>query len=465
MHRASMLVASALLAGSAFAQWNPNAGQWGKNDPAHIRVMTWNVQDVLCSSNSTKSNGVNRWNGVVRIVAALQPDVLILQECGDNNAYSGSGTVDTVANLTTVLNLFRNGGNDPFVAGNPAVTSYLKAFVPSYDLPYILVSDQHDNYNRNVIMSRYPFADLNGDGKAYVTNIIVAADAYAPGGTGGLRGYAFAEIDLPDGVYAGDIVIGNGHLKAGGSADDRQQRLVAAQNITYYIDYLFNGAGTGTPDPNAKIADFPFVTSILGPHTPVIWGGDMNEDENSNGRKGPVEWMAHAALSGGTDGTDKDRGDSAYDAAVEPFTGSRNTQSSSKLDYLMFQNSVAAPAVQFVFNAGAIPSGKHPFPVSTYPGAPSLASSASDHRPVIVDFVLPLAPPACPGDMNGDTSIDVLDFLDFIDAFGQCEQQPGPCVPAGSTIDADFNGDTSVDVLDFLDFIDAFGQNEGPCPG
>ncbi len=63
----------------------------------------------------------------------------------------------------------------------------------------------------------------------------------------------------------------------------------------------------------------------------------------------------------------------------------------------------------------------------------------------------------CPGDYNGDTDSDVLDFLDFFDDFGNCENQPGPC----GVYDADFNGDTSVDVLDFLDFFDAFGTGCG----
>ncbi len=60
----------------------------------------------------------------------------------------------------------------------------------------------------------------------------------------------------------------------------------------------------------------------------------------------------------------------------------------------------------------------------------------------------------CLADYNGDTAPDVLDFLDFLDDFGSCENQPAPC---GSTANADFNGDTIIDVLDFLDFLDAFG--------
>ena len=60
----------------------------------------------------------------------------------------------------------------------------------------------------------------------------------------------------------------------------------------------------------------------------------------------------------------------------------------------------------------------------------------------------------CPSDVNADFTVDILDFLDFIDDFSSCENQPAPC---GAVIDADYNGDTFVDILDFLDFIDAFG--------
>ncbi|MCC6856135.1 MAG: hypothetical protein IT189_08755 [Microbacteriaceae bacterium] len=62
---------------------------------------------------------------------------------------------------------------------------------------------------------------------------------------------------------------------------------------------------------------------------------------------------------------------------------------------------------------------------------------------------------SCPSDVNADFTVDILDFLDFIDDFSTCELQPGPC---GNVVDADYNGDTFVDILDFLDFIDAFAS-------
>ena len=39
---------------------------------------------------------------------------------------------------------------------------------------------------------------------------------------------------------------------AGGSTSDQDQRRTAAQNIAYYLDAIYNGMGTGIPDPNGK---------------------------------------------------------------------------------------------------------------------------------------------------------------------------------------------------------------------
>lgn len=69
-------------------------------------------------------------------------------------------------------------------------------------------------------------------------------------------------------------------------------------------------------------------------------------------------------------------------------------------------------------------------------------------------FFIGTNPRVCAADYNGDTLVDILDFLDFFDDFGGCLFEPAPC---GSISNADLNGDTFVDILDFLDFLDAFG--------
>lgn len=376
------------LTAACHAQWDPDHGLWSKSDIADLRVMTWNTQDGLCSSNA-KVEGYNDWCALARIVAAMKPDMLILQECGDNNGEGTGNGVDSPDTLSAVLGLFLHGGKDPY-HGNAQVTAYIQKYAPDFDLPYRFVSAQTDGYNRNVILSRYPFKDLNGDGKPTLSDIqTVSADLYAPGGNGQIRGFAWAEIDLPDSLYGGDLVLGTAHLKSGDTQSDLAQRLKAAQNVAYYVDYMFNGAGTGSPDPRGKIADSPNITRVLGARTPLIWGGDFNEDELANNRRGPAEWLTQASLAGGADGADRDRTDAGFDDARELFTGSRSTWGSSKLDYLCWQDSIATLRRAWIFDSG-LTDAQMPAELKGYAGgAWQTTHMASDHRPVIADFALP----------------------------------------------------------------------------
>ncbi|MEA5557687.1 hypothetical protein [Nodularia spumigena] len=61
--------------------------------------------------------------------------------------------------------------------------------------------------------------------------------------------------------------------------------------------------------------------------------------------------------------------------------------------------------------------------------------------------------PECQANYNADCTVDVLDFLDFLNDFSACTDQPLPC---GTTGNADFNEDGVVDILDFLDFLNVF---------
>ncbi len=385
-------------AATAHAQWNPSTGQWLKTDSRDLRVMVWNIHDEVCSTN-TKAEGLNGWCAAARIVAAMQPDVLVMEETGDNSGNGTGSGVDSVATLTTTLNLFLHGGTDTF-NGNVAVGAFVQKYAASYDLPYVYVSTIDDGFNRNIIMSRYPFTDLTGDTKSVIPSFTMLAASYAPGGTGGIRGFIFAEIDLPNASYGGNFVMGGGHLRSGSASSDLAERLTAGKNIAYFIDSMFNGLGGGTPDPASVVLDSPAATQILSPLTPVVWGGDFNEDEDTNGRDGPAMWMTRAltASPGGTDGTDRDRSDSTFDSSVDPINGNDSTFGSStghnKLDYICWQDSIAVARRTFTFNSTNYGAAAQPPQLSGYSGGAALASStASDHRPVIADFILPLPAP------------------------------------------------------------------------
>ena len=50
-----------LLVPALSAQWSPNQGQWGKLDDRHVRLMTWNVEDGVCSSNAKRISIIARF--------------------------------------------------------------------------------------------------------------------------------------------------------------------------------------------------------------------------------------------------------------------------------------------------------------------------------------------------------------------------------------------------------------------
>ncbi len=414
-----------LLVSTASAQWNPPTAQWGKVDPADLRVMTWNVQDNICSTQP-KDEGNNSWCALARLVAALKPDVLLLQEVGDNSGNGTGSGADSVSTLTTTLGYFLHGGTDTFL-GNVPITSWVQKYAPGYDLPYIFVSSETDGFNRNVLLSRYPFADLNGDSRATMSDIpsVTSGSAWAPGGDGGLRGFLFAEIDLPDATYAGDVVVGCAHLKSGGATSDHNQRIAAAQNVSYVVQYWYNGNGGSVPDPLGRIADSPAATSVLGANTPVVLGGDWNEDELANGAtRGPASWLESAQTIGGaTDGPDRDLTDSTADSAVHYFSGSDASHSSgSKLDYLMWQDSIATLRLSAIFIAGSNPGAAQPPECIGFAGgANGVTNAASDHRPVFADLRLPVV------DCNGNGVADTTDIANGTSVDTNANQIPDSC--------------------------------------
>lgn len=398
------------------AQWDPPAGEYGKDHAGALRVMTWNVQDGICRTND-KADPANNWAALTRIVAALRPDVLVLQETGDNEG-NGTGTgVDSVSQLMTTLGLFLRGGSDPFEGGT--ATEFVQKHAPGYDLPYAFVSSDDDGFNRNAILSLHPFQDLNGDGKPTLSNVPSILSHLYVSGTGqpGPRGTPWAEIDLPDGLHTIDLVVACSHLKSGSTAADQAERIDAGQRIAYYVDFLLNGGGTGVPDPFSKVQDSPAATSLIGDGALVVHAGDFNDKvfPAPDGVRWSA-WAANADGAGAPDGPDADRTDMAVDDAREPFTLSKVTQGSSKLDYVTWEDSLAAPANEFVFHSGSIPPGAFPPELLSFFSPSGASSIASDHRPVIVDFLLPSAdcdrdgvPDAEEPDFDGDGAIDDCD--------------------------------------------------------
>ncbi|MBU0641183.1 MAG: hypothetical protein KKB50_20175 [Planctomycetes bacterium] len=165
-----------------------------------------------------------------------------------------------------------------------------------------------------------------------------------------------------------------------------------------------------------------------------------------------------AEYTGGSDGTDRDRTDSTYDTAVHYFTGSRNTKSSSKLDYLARQDSIATLRLQFVFNTSGTPTGSLP-PEVLYFAFPSGASgTASDHLPVIIDVIL------CtltyePGDCNCDGAINGFDIDPFLLVLGGTPPYTDyyALYPDCDHMQADVNDDGAINGFDIDAFVALLG--------
>jgi len=122
---------------------------------------------------------------------------------------------------------------------------------------------------------------------------------------------------------------------------------------------------------------------------------------------------AAAASPGATDGTDRDRTDSAYDDSRDPFTNNRNTQgsgSNNKLDYICWQDSIATLRRSFVFRPSTMPTTATPPELAGYPGLWFNISSWTDHRAVVADFVLPV--PQVPSGHTLLTPADTSQNLD-----------------------------------------------------
>jgi len=432
--RALSLILAVSSAAAANAQFDPAEGQWGKLDPGHVRVMTWNVEDGVCSSNF-KTNSVGDWNAIVRILASMRPDILILQETADNSGNGTGSGLDSVPDMLTTIDLMFQGGMDPFRGGE--VSSYIQMFseASDYDLPHVFVSELSDfgfnnGFNRNVILSRWPFADLNGDGVSTYNDIPFLIAPFTSG-NGGIRGSQFAEIVLPDDQFGGDLVIGNAHFKSGGGSGNENQRVTAGKNVGYFIDNFYNGAGSGMVDPNNDIFDSPSPTMILDDLTPVIFGGDLNMDNdapllNPDNIKAAPEWLAEGPNEGGVDGSDRDRTDMAFDGARsriitfngQVVEGTPLTNSAGKIDHLIHQDSIITIANSFVFDAFEL-NGVFPAPVQTYPGQGfNVSRDAAAHLPVIVDYIFPEPVETLPADLDGDGTVGSGDLGILLAAWG-----------------------------------------------
>ncbi len=86
------------------------------------------------------------------------------------------------------------------------------------------------------------------------------------------------------------------------------------------------------------------------------------------------------------------------------------------------------------------------------PGSPPIVHVSFTYGPETQEFDVPVGAP-CPGDLDGDGSVGIVDFLTLLGGWGPCLVPCPPCV-------ADIDGDCTVGIIDFLTLLGAWG----PCP-
>lgn len=142
------------------------------------------------------------------------------------------------------------------------------------------------------------------------------------------------------------------------------------------------------------------------------------------------------------------------------YTFSTNSDDGSRLyigDRLVVNNDYLHGMVT-VSNTIDLKAGKHRIRVDFFErggGAGLIVSVAGPgvpNQPIPASMLSTL----CLADLTGEGDVDIIDFLEFMDAFAACDGSEAPCY--SNDINVDVNGDGRIDILDFLDFIGALGD-------
>ena len=312
--------------------------------PTDLRFVTYNIyQDsIFADTNSTQAAKFSR------VVRALQPDVLNLQEIYNHSASQTASLMNAILPLD-------NGA-----------TWY--AF-QSFD---------------NVLVSKYPL-------------MMTAADTIPePNSTS----YAMALVNLPDAQFATDFYFMDAHFKCcgnTGSTEDAQRQRQADALANWMRDARSPGGHVNLPagTPMVVAGDLNLVGSPQ-PLDTLLTGNIINE--GTYGMDSPPDW----------DGTDLADAHPLQNASGPDDYTWRNDPSGysrSRLDYVLYTDSVVDITNYFVLNTVSMTSTERTA-TGVQTNDVTLTSSNYDHLPVVVDFRFPSEP----GDYNSDGKVNGADY-------------------------------------------------------
>ena len=334
----------------------PEPGQTGtfidRQQATDLRVVSYNV----LSDTIFPDNDPVQAEKFVRVVNALDPDILNLQEINRS-------AVDVVDLMNSIA---------PLTSG----------------------SWQAHQGRDNVIVSKYPLSMTETD--------TVPA---------GQREQAIALVDLPDEQFGEDFYFLNNHYKCCGNVgssedDDRQQQSDAIVN--WIRDARTPGGSVDLP-PGTPIAVVGDLNIVGGPQ-PLNTLVDGNIiDESTYGSDSPPDWDGSSLTDAHPLHNGSGPDDYTWRNDNSPFDPGR-------LDYIIYSDSALDVGNQFVLNtvdmsaAELAATGLQQFDITV-----DLVGDVYDHLPVVVDFrVFDFAD----SDFNFDRLVDNLDLATWEAGYG-----------------------------------------------
>jgi endonuclease/exonuclease/phosphatase family metal-dependent hydrolase len=323
--------------------------------PTDLRVMSYNVHEDSIFPNTSASQAAK----FSRVIRALVPDVINLQEIYDHTSAEVAGLMNNLLPL-----------------GAGATWHAHQAF-------------------DNVIVSRFPLSLQR-------TNTIPASP----------RSIAVALVDLPNENYATDFYFMNNHFKCcgdvGGSEDADRQRQADAL-VNWMRDARTPGGSVNLPSgtPMSVVGDLNLVGS-LNPLNTLLTGNIVNE--TIYGIDSPPDWdgspLADARpLHNGMGPADYTWRDDA--SSFDP----------GRLDFMLYTDSVVSVGKKFVLNTVSMSAAERAAAsLQTYDVTSDNSGIRYDHLPLVVDFRFPTIP--LPGDFNSDGMVNSTDYGFWRTRFG-----------------------------------------------
>jgi len=335
-----------------------------RHAPDDLRVVSYNVlfETIFPAVNPIQATKFGR------VVRALDPDGLNLQEIRDHSADDVVGLLNAIAPLDQSETWFAHQGDD------------------------------------NVIASKHPLSMT-------LTNTNPPKD-----------GTAIALVDLPNEEFDADLYVINNYFTCcntnvppGPLDPNEQSRQWEADAIVSWMrDARTPGELVDLPNktPMLVVGDLNIINipSVLDPLGTLLTGDIFNE--RWFGADSAPDWdgtsMADAHPLHNASGPD----DYTWRNDISQFAPGR-------LDYILYTNSVLRTANRFVLNTVDMTSDERlATELSEFDITVDLAGVTYDHLPLVTDFRL-----IKPGDYNDDGSVDGLDYATWRDHIG---------TPAGS---------------------------------